>query len=304
MGTLTITNVEKHTNTTTIPSYFSPFLLDWTAKELYSDNSKSILVQCFGNPHFYYNNFVSHTKQDHSPTIQLNNPSQSMIVQIYTEANSLQWYNNDLKTKKILFTSLSEFNVSLSEGHILHLFTIEKPFLEQLIGNNITPDSLIQGQLAPHKLISSKLNMILNPDSNPVLLRLRILSLIIDIISLCSKADQSATDTQSLISIQNILDEIKERIIEKPNIKDFHYSRLAKEYLSNRSTLSRAFKSAYGITLTQFLHLQIMNKAKQLLIETDMSVNEISDYLGYNQATNFSRNFFKQFRQQPHEFRK
>ncbi|SFW90734.1 helix-turn-helix transcriptional regulator [Chitinophaga sancti] len=304
MGTLTITNVEKHSSTTPIPTYFTPYLLDWTAKELYSDHSKSILVQYFGSPHFYYNNYVSYTREDQPQTIRLHNPSQSMIVQIYTECHSLQWYNNDLKTKKILFTSSSEFNVSLKEGILLHLFTIEKPFLEQLIGNHISADSLVQGQLAPHKLISSKLNTILNPDSNPVQLRLKILSLIIDIISLCSKPDHSDPSAKNQTSIQNMLDEIKERIIEKPNIKDFHYSRLAKEYLSNRSTLSRGFKSAYGITLTQFLHVQLMNKAKQLLIETEMSVNEISDYLGYNQATNFSRNFFKQFRQQPHEFRK
>lgn len=304
MGTLTITNAEKHTNSTPIPSYFNPYLLDWTAKELYSDQSKSILVQYFGSPHFYYNNFVSHIRQDQQLTLRLNNPNQSMIIQIYTECHSLQWYNNDLKTKKILFTSSSEFNVNLKEGILLHLFTIEKPFLEQLMGNHISADSLVNGQLAPHKLISSKLNNVLNPDSNPVLLRLKILSLIIDIISLCLKADTSETGTKHPTSIQNILDEIKERIIEKPNIKDFHYSRLAKEYLSNRSTLSRGFKSAYGTTLTQFLHVQIMNKAKQLLVETDMSVNEISDYLGYNQATNFSRNFYKQFRQQPHEFRK
>jgi AraC-like DNA-binding protein len=302
MGSLTIKNIEKHTNSTSIPAYFNPYLLNWASKDLYSDNSKSALVQYFGSAPFYYNNFVSHTKQSDPHTIQLKNPSQHIIVQIYTECDSLQWHNNNIQTKQILFTSLSEFNISISERNILHLFTIEKPFLEQLIGSNYNIE--VSEQLPPHKLISAKLNMILHPDLNPTLLRLKMLTLILDILSLSSKTQPKGTVSKSPIPNQNMLEEIKERIIQKPNIKEFHYSRLAKEYLSNRSTLSRGFKTSYGITLTQFLHTQIMNKAKQLLVETDMSINEISDYLGYNQATNFSRHFFKQFRQQPHEFRK
>lgn len=320
MAALSITNAEKRVNFSSLPDYFSPYLLDWTSKELYAAHSSSILLQYFGSTQFYYSNLATYTQQHHANTIQLNNPSRHIIIQLYTACDSLPWQYNNIKTQKIIFTSLSEFNVSLSKGNLLHLFTLEKSFLEQLIGKNVSVEALVYqlktedyrdttwmevpDELSSHKLISSKLSMLLHPGLDSTLLRLKMLSLVIDIISLCSRAEQADKAAKPQTAVDNILGEIKERIIQKPNIKDFHYSRLAKEYLSNRSTLSRGFKTAYGITLTQFLHSQVMNKAKQLLVETDMSVNEISDYLGYNQATNFSRNFYKQFRQQPHEFRK
>lgn len=302
MTSLNITNIEKQTNLTKLPSDLNPFLLEWAVKDLYCDSSKSILVQYFGTAPIYYNNIVSQTKLNDPQTIQFKNPSQDLVIQLFTEYDYCQCQYNNIRTQKVLFSSSSQFNISLCPGNVIHLFTIEKNFLEQLIGYNCCIE--VPELLEQHNLISSKLNTVLLPYLNPTLIRLKMLDLIIDLLSLYSKSCNSYTISKNQSSDHNIIEEIKERIIQKPNIKDFHYSRLAKEYLSNRSTLSRNFKTTYGTTLTQFLHAQIMINAKQLLLETTMSVTEISEYFGYNQATNFSRHFYKQFRQQPHEFRK
>ncbi len=58
------------------------------------------------------------------------------------------------------------------------------------------------------------------------------------------------------------------------------------------SWLSRFFKDQMHITITEYVHKKRIEHIKHLLLESDLSMNEISEMVGYSSASSFIR-FFK-----------
>lgn len=79
---------------------------------------------------------------------------------------------------------------------------------------------------------------------------------------------------------------------------DFNYSRIISlEDLStlagvNKTTLISIFKEVYGTTPIRYINRIRLHKAKELLVNTDTSVSEIADLVGFQSIHYFSR-FFK-----------
>ena len=79
---------------------------------------------------------------------------------------------------------------------------------------------------------------------------------------------------------------------------DFNYSRIISlEDLStlagvNKTTLISIFKEVYGTTPIRYINRIRLRKAKELLVNTDTSVSEIADLVGFQSIHYFSR-FFK-----------
>lgn len=69
------------------------------------------------------------------------------------------------------------------------------------------------------------------------------------------------------------------------------------------SYLSKTFKHEIGETFTEFLTKLRMNKALQLLDDTNLKIYEIAQAVGYNDQTHFSKAFKKQFGVSPSDFR-
>jgi len=69
------------------------------------------------------------------------------------------------------------------------------------------------------------------------------------------------------------------------------------------SYLSKTFKSEIGDTFTDYLTKLRMNKALQLLTDTNLKVYEIAQAIGYNDQTHFSKAFKKQYGVSPSDFR-
>jgi len=69
------------------------------------------------------------------------------------------------------------------------------------------------------------------------------------------------------------------------------------------SYLSKTFKSEIGETFTEYLTKLRMNKALQLLDDTNLKVYEIAQEVGYNDQTHFSKAFKKQYGVSPSDFR-
>lgn len=67
--------------------------------------------------------------------------------------------------------------------------------------------------------------------------------------------------------------------------------------------LSKLFKEETGETFINYLTDKRLEKAKQLLIETDLSVKEITGQTGYNDQNYFSRLFKNKFGVSPTDFR-
>jgi YesN/AraC family two-component response regulator len=72
----------------------------------------------------------------------------------------------------------------------------------------------------------------------------------------------------------------------------------------NASYFSALFKEQCGMTFSEFVTRKRVAKAKELLLTTDLSVEEIAARVGYQTAKYFVSVFKEQVGQSPHRYRK
>jgi two-component system response regulator YesN len=86
--------------------------------------------------------------------------------------------------------------------------------------------------------------------------------------------------------------------------KTLSLSELAALLGSSRSSLARTFAQYLNETpINYFIRLK-MDAAKSLLQNTNMQIQEIADYVGYNNSLYFSSEFKKRVGKSPREYRK
>ena len=79
---------------------------------------------------------------------------------------------------------------------------------------------------------------------------------------------------------------------------------LSRQYHMNPTTLKTLFKSVYGSSLAAHIKEHRMERAAELLRESDMSVAEIANQVGYESQSRFSAAFKEYYGQLPKEYRK
>lgn len=79
---------------------------------------------------------------------------------------------------------------------------------------------------------------------------------------------------------------------------------LSKQYLINQTTLKSAFKAVYGTSLASHIKEHRMEHAAKMLRETDMSIAEIAQAVGYDSQSKFTTAFKSSFQVLPREYRK
>lgn len=90
---------------------------------------------------------------------------------------------------------------------------------------------------------------------------------------------------------------------------DIHYSRdlsldeLASMVFVNKYYLIREFKKIYGDTPMNYLKHRRIEVSKDLLINTDHFIKEISSIVGFNSQSHFSRVFFQEVGIRPQDYR-
>lgn len=93
------------------------------------------------------------------------------------------------------------------------------------------------------------------------------------------------------------------RYIEKHISTDISLTALADYVSLNPSYLSRLYKQMTGVGLSKYMNDYRNLKAKDMLLNTSMKVNEIAAVLGYSSALAFIRFFKKQNETTPQDFR-
>lgn len=78
---------------------------------------------------------------------------------------------------------------------------------------------------------------------------------------------------------------------------------LSKEFALCERQLSRLFERNYNISLSKYILMKKMEKAKELLEETEKSLSEISELLGYADAYTFGKAFKRHEGMSPGKFR-
>ncbi len=106
----------------------------------------------------------------------------------------------------------------------------------------------------------------------------------------------TSTDIAAIRSARMLLEE---SLHAPPDIRT-----LSRRIGINRTKLFYGFKRLYGTSTVQFIDGLRMNKARRLLLETDMSVSQVAAEVGYGFAANFSTRFKNHFGQSPRTLRR
>ncbi|TMV45801.1 helix-turn-helix domain-containing protein [Paenibacillus mesophilus] len=102
-------------------------------------------------------------------------------------------------------------------------------------------------------------------------------------------------------------DPVKEFVldyIEKHYNEDISLEMAAEQLQRSRSYLSTYLKEKTGMTFTDYLHDLRIRRAKEMLGEKDMRINEISEKIGYQNVNSFIRMFKKICGVTPGEYRR
>lgn len=92
---------------------------------------------------------------------------------------------------------------------------------------------------------------------------------------------------------------LEEDLSQSPSTQD-----LAKRLGCTRKFLTSAFKEVFDSTVYEWLRERRMHEARRMLVETNIPVQDISEYLGFSSGSNFTTAFRSRFGMPPREFRK
>ncbi|TXK77637.1 AraC family transcriptional regulator [Paenibacillus sp. N3.4] len=91
--------------------------------------------------------------------------------------------------------------------------------------------------------------------------------------------------------------------IENNYAKDIYLESIANEIGLSAKYVSRLFKETTGTSITDYISIIRMAKAKELLTETELKINEIAERIGMNSRTTFLRMFKKHEGISPADYR-
>lgn len=110
--------------------------------------------------------------------------------------------------------------------------------------------------------------------------------------------------SDSGISVKkDTITEIKKYISDNFN-KEIGLAEISSRFYMNPSYLSQLFKEKTGETFLNYIMKIRINKAKELLQNTDMKIYEICEYVGYSDTNYFSKLFEKLEGCRPSEYKK
>ena len=98
--------------------------------------------------------------------------------------------------------------------------------------------------------------------------------------------------------IQKLREEVEKKI-DDPN---FGVQELCKTVHLSRMQVHRKLKALSGLTTTYFIRSIRLQKAKELLLNTQLNISEIAYDVGFNDPNYFSRAFNRHFGKSPSQF--
>lgn len=88
------------------------------------------------------------------------------------------------------------------------------------------------------------------------------------------------------------------------NYRDLSLKTLAEHFHYSEAHLSTLIKKNLGVNFVSLITKLKMSDAKDYLINTNLSIEKISEYVGYNSVDHFSRTFKKYYNSSPQQYRK
>ncbi|MEG0616745.1 MAG: AraC family transcriptional regulator, partial [Oscillospiraceae bacterium] len=105
---------------------------------------------------------------------------------------------------------------------------------------------------------------------------------------------------------QNVKSEIFEvqQYIEKNFKNEIMISELADKFYINKYYLTHSFKELTGYSPKQYLLLNRLSFAKELLINSDFNISQIAQKAGFYDSNSFIRSFKNEYGITPNSYRK
>lgn len=118
-----------------------------------------------------------------------------------------------------------------------------------------------------------------------------------------AESDASAMSSRGTeLHHRQVVQTLAMRITERPG-KDYAIAELAREAGYSPGHFSRVFKQVFGISPQMYVIRARIDRAKQLLVESSLSISQIADVLGYEDLYFFSRQFKSQTGRAPAHYR-
>ena len=156
--------------------------------------------------------------------------------------------------------------------------------IKALINQEIEIDN-IQSDKEVGNLFKSLIELLSDNDNNFLITR-KVLEIICQISDKIDYKEEFKPDTKHLDNVQKAIEFIKENYY-----KDITLIDIAKSAAMSRSYFSASFKTVTGISPYNFLLITRIEKAQELLKNTDKTVMEIAGLCGFTSLTSFNKAF-------------
>ncbi len=193
------------------------------------------------------------------------------------------------------FELLAAIREDIETSHIpLLLLTARQDRATRLKGLSLSVDDFLPKPFDPRELRLRLVRML----DNRLRLRQRLSGEARkdDSLSQSAASDLSACDRKLLGAVNDSLN----KYASDP---DFTVEALAESVLLERRTLQRKLKTLTGLTPADYLRQHRFYQARQMMLETELSVNEIAFSCGFGSAQHFSRTFRKHYGLPPDKWR-
>ncbi len=228
-----------------------------------------------------------------------------------------QWELGDITDKSIFgyVGSNSSFKTTIRAGFHFCSFgiTLTESFAAEILDRN-RPERFDQLKTAIDRFstgghvseISETLQQIKRFRPSPEIARLYYEGKILELISLILQYDENCRRHAELRITKSDLERLEEVSVYLENrftgpISLNELSRLA---CMSKSKLSDLFKQVHKSTITDYLRSLRLQKAKDLLLDSDLNIATIADEVGYNAHSNFSLIFRQATGFTPYEYRR
>ncbi len=187
------------------------------------------------------------------------------------------------------FSFLKKVKTDIDYSHVpIILLTAKNTQQTKLEGLELGADAYIEKPFSISILLAQITNLINNRDN---IRNYYFKSPIANLKSIAhSKADE------------NFLENLNDIIVENISNTDLDVEMLADKMNMSRPTLYRKIKAISDLTPNDLIKICRLKKAAEFILQNKMSLNEISELVGFSSQSYFSRSFSKQFGINPSEY--
>jgi two-component system, cell cycle response regulator len=177
----------------------------------------------------------------------------------------------------------------VEHSHIpIILLTAKNTLQSKIDGLEIGADAYVEKPFSPQFLQAQIANLLVNRN------KIRDYFANSPLVHIKSMAYSRADET--------FLEMLHESIEKNMADTELDVEKIAKIMAMSRPTLYRKIKAISNLTPNELIHITRLKKAAELLAEGTYKMYEITEKVGYQSQTNFSRSFLKQFGMTPTEY--